>query len=103
MSANSQPRADLPAGAAQGSATSGMACLLLRRVAGQPQQVERTADALQVLAGHVQIRGGGRELVVSQQPLQRGEIDARFEQMAGETVTQRVDPLPVLDLRPRLE
>jgi hypothetical protein len=40
-----------------------------------PADIQRTADAFQMLARDVQVSGGGRQVGVSEQALQNGTID----------------------------
>src|SRR5262249_53826827 len=54
------------------------------------QRVQRTGGRGQTLLGKVQGDGGFFQIAMTQQGLSNSEIGARFEQMGGEAMAQRV-------------
>jgi hypothetical protein len=60
---------------------------------GHGNQVEQTRRSLEVPPAHVQIVRGGRERSMAEQTLQCDQIDARFQQVRGEGVAQRLSTM----------
>src|SRR5216684_1260036 len=56
----------------------------------QLQRIQRTGSRVKMTLGKMQIDGGLFQIAVAQQDLNGTQIRARFEQMGGETVAQRV-------------
>ena len=53
---------------------------------GQHEQVEQARSLLEALAVDMQVAGGGLQRLVSQQRLEREQIDPGFEQVRGVAV-----------------
>ena len=66
----------------------------------QTQQIKRTVQLLQMLAGQVQVDGRAAQAAMPHEQLNGAQVHAGFEQVRGKAMPQRVDALPALQAGP---